>query len=497
MNGEGVFEHLPALQVVLPLVAAPLAFILRREALVWAFCTLVAWSTLAVSWMLLGQVLEQGTISYAMGGWAAPWGIQYRIDTVNAYVVLIVSGIAAVVLPYARSSVRKEIDESRIPAFYTLLMLCLTGLLGMTVTGDAFNLFVFLEISSLSTYSLISLGRDRRAFTAAFQYLVMGTIGGTFVLIGVGFLYEITGTLNMSDLAERLPEVTQLRTLHTAFAFLVVGIGLKLALFPLHLWLPNAYAYAPSVATSFIAATATKVAVYALLRFVFTIFGIQVSFNDLPLDQIFTVLAAIAILSASTVAIFQQNVKRMLAYSSVAQIGYIVLGIALASAAGVQASMLHMFNHALMKGALFMAMGCFFYRLGSVQLADLGGTARLMPWTFGAFALAGLSLIGVPLTVGFVSKWYLVLALLEHGWWPLAVLVLVGSLLAVVYIWRVVETAWFGAPSPRSEGLREAPVGMVIATWVLVLANLYFGINADFTARLAGAAAELLIGGQH
>jgi multicomponent Na+:H+ antiporter subunit D len=159
--------------------------------------------------------------------------------------------------------------------------------------------------------------------------------------------------------------------------------------------------------------------------------------------------------------------------------------------------MLHMFNHALMKGALFMAMGCFFYRLGSVQLADLGGTARLMPWTFGAFALAGLSLIGVPLTVGFVSKWYLVLALLEHGWWPLAVLVLVGSLLAVVYIWRVVETAWFGAPSPRSEGLREAPVGMVIATWVLVLANLYFGINADFTARLAGAAAELLIGGQH
>ena len=206
MNGEGVFEHLPALQVVLPLVAAPLAFILRREALVWAFCTLVAWSTLAVSCMLLGQVLEQGTISYAMGGWAAPWGIQYRIDTVNAYVVLIVSGIAAVVLPYARSSVRREIDESRIPAFYTLLMLCLTGLLGMTVTGDAFNLFVFLEISSLSTYSLISLGRDRRAFTAAFQYLVMGTIGGTFVLIGVGFLYEITGTLNMSDLAERLPE---------------------------------------------------------------------------------------------------------------------------------------------------------------------------------------------------------------------------------------------------------------------------------------------------
>ena len=494
MSGFDLAAQLPALQVVLPLVAAPIAFILRRGTFAWAFSTLVAWATLAVSWALLGQVQAEGTISYAMGGWAAPWGIQYRIDIVNAYVALIVSGIAAVVLPYARRSVEQSIDADRIPAFYTLLLLCLTGLLGMTVTGDAFNLFVFLEISSLSTYSLISMGRDRRAFTAAFQYLVMGTIGGTFVLIGVGFLYEITGTLNMVDLAERLPQVTQLRTLHTAFAFLVVGIGLKLALFPLHLWLPNAYAYAPSAATAFIAATATKVAVYALLRFVFTVFGIEVSFESLPLDQIFVVLGSIAILSASTVAIFQDNVKRMLAYSSVAQIGYIVLGISFATAAGLQASILHLFNHALMKCALFMAMGCVMYRLGSVQLRDMGGIARVMPWTFGAFAIGGLSLIGVPLTVGFVSKWYLVLAALERGWWPLALLVLAGSLLAVIYIWRVVEVAWFGQPTPRAETRREAPLSMLLATWVLVLANLYFGIQTDLTATLAGQAADTLIG---
>jgi multicomponent Na+:H+ antiporter subunit D len=495
LSGFSLSAQLPALQVVIPLVAAPLAFIIRREGLIWAFCTAVAWLTFAVSWSLLGQVQAEGTISYAMGGWAAPWGIQYRIDIVNAYVALIVSGIAAVVLPYARRSVLKEIRDDRIPAFYSLLLLCLTGLLGMTVTGDAFNLFVFLEISSLSMYSLISLGRDRRAFTAAFQYLVMGTIGGTFVLIGVGFLYEVTGTLNMIDLAERLPDVTRLRTLHTAFAFLVVGIGLKLALFPLHLWLPNAYAYAPSVATVFIAATATKVAVYALLRFVFTIFGMEVSFQDLPLDQIFVVLGSIAILSASAVAIFQENVKRMLAYSSVAQIGYIVLGIALATSAGLQASLLHLFNHALMKGALFMTMGCLFYRLGSVQIGDLGGIARVMPWTFGAFALGGLSLIGVPLTDGFVSKWYLVLAVLERGWWPLAIVVLVGSLLAIVYIWRVVETAWFGSPSARNESAREAPASMLLATWALILANLYFGIQTELTAGVAGKAAAVLTGG--
>ncbi len=210
MISSAVTLQLPALQVALPLISAPLGLLLRRHRLVWALAVVVCWTSLAIAWLLLQQVLAQGTISYAMGGWAAPWGIEYRIDAVNAFVALIVTGIASVVVPYARRSVEREIDEGRITYFYVLLLLCFTGLLGMTVTGDVFNLFVFLEISSLSTYALISLGRDRRALTAAFQYLIMGTIGGTFVLIGVGFLYVVTGTLNMADLANRLPEVTQL-----------------------------------------------------------------------------------------------------------------------------------------------------------------------------------------------------------------------------------------------------------------------------------------------
>jgi multicomponent Na+:H+ antiporter subunit D len=495
LNLNGLLEQLPALLVVIPLMAAPCCILLRRSGPVWAFCSIVALTTLAIACTLLQEVLETGPISYSMGGWVAPLGIEYRIDIVSAYVAVIVAGIAAITLPYAWRSVEKEIPAGNATFFYTLLMLCLSGLLGMTVTGDAFNLFVFLEISSLSMYSLIALGQDRRALTAAFQYLVMGTIGGTFILIGVGFLYVITGTLNMADLARLLPEVTQLRTLHTAFAFIIVGIGLKLAVFPLHLWLPNAYAYAPSTATVFIAATATKVAVYALLRFIFSIFGSDMAYGDLPLGQILLVLAVLGILTASTVAIFQQNIKRMLAYSSIAQIGYIVLGISLATSLGLTASILHLFNHALIKGALFMAMGCFFYRLGSVQLEDLSGVARKMPWTFAAFVLAGLSLIGVPLTVGFISKWYLVTAALEKDSWLLAILVLAGSLLAVIYIWRVVETAWFGTPSARATDAREAPLPMLAATWVLVIANLYFGIQTDLTVGIATRAAEALFGG--
>ena len=495
MSLAGLQGQLPALLVVIPLMAAPCCILLLRLGPAWLLSTIVALVTLATAWVLLQEVLTNGVIRYSMGGWAAPLGIEYRIDIVSAFVALIVAGIAATTLPYALRSVEKEIDKKNIAYFYALLMLCFAGLLGMTVTGDVFNLFVFLEISSLSMYSLIALGRDRRALTASFQYLVMGTIGGTFVLIGVGFLYVITGTLNMADLAQLLPDVTQTRTLHTAFAFIVVGIGLKLAVFPLHLWLPNAYAYAPSTATVFIAATATKVAVYALLRFIFSIFGDDTAYGDLPLGEILMVLAVLGILIASTVAIFQENIKRMLAYSSVAQIGYIVLGICLASSLGLTASILHLFNHALMKGALFMAMGCFYYRLGSVQLDDLSGIARQMPWTFSAFVIAGLSLIGVPLTVGFISKWYLVGAALEEDGWLLALLVLAGSLLAVIYIWRVVETAWFGKPSAKASDAREAPLPMLAATWLLVIANLYFGANTTLTAGIATKAADALIGG--
>ena len=489
-------NDLPALQVVVPLLSAPLCLVLARwPRLVWALCTAVTWAALAIAVSLLKSVLADGPISYAMGGWAAPWGIEYRIDVVSAYVALIVTGIASVVLPYAYTSAALYIRDDRIPLFYALMMLCFTGLLGMTVTGDAFNVFVFLEISSLSMYGLISLGQDRRALTAAFQYLVMGTIGGTFVLIGIGFLYVVTGTLNMADLAARLPEVTQLRTLHTAFAFLVVGIGLKLAMFPLHLWLPNAYAYAPSPATVFIAATATKVAVYILLRFVFTVIGPEIAYQDLPFGEIAMVLAVLGLLTGSFVAIFQRNIKRMLAYSSVAQIGYILLGISLATVMGLEASLLHLFNHALMKGALFMAMGCFFYRIRSSRIEDLAGIGRRMPWTFAAFVIGGLSLIGVPLTVGFVSKWYLVLASLQEGYWALAVLILVGSLLAVIYVWRVVEAAWFATPSARAAEAREAPLAMLIPMWILVLANLYFGINTGLTVGVAELAAGTLMRG--
>ncbi len=489
-------EQLPALQVVIPLLIAPVIFLLNHARTAWLAGVAVSWVSLLISILLLMQVLESGPIQYEFGGWEPPWGIAYNVDKLNAFVLLIVSGIAAVIFPFSWQSIQREIPAKLHVLFYTALLLCFAGLLGMTITGDAFNLFVLLEISSLATYTLISLGKDRRSLTAAFQYLVMGTIGSTFILIGVGLLYMLTGTLNMADLAVRLDDLQDSsRTLQAAFAFLVVGIGLKLAMFPLHLWLPGAYSTAPSVVSAFLAATATKVAVYALLRFLFTVFGADFTYDLMHVDYLFVPLAVISILFASLVAVFQSGLKRMLAYSSVAQIGYMLLGIGLANEHGLTATLLHLFNHALMKGALFLAVAMIFFRTGGSSMRYLAGLGQQMPWTMAAFVIGGLSLIGVPLTVGFISKWYLILASIERGWWPITAVILIASLIAVVYVWRVVEMAYFKQRPADLPAVKEAPLGLLIPTWILVLANLWFGINATMTAGIAQSTAKILLGG--
>jgi multicomponent Na+:H+ antiporter subunit D len=489
--------HLPILQVILPLLAAPVCVLLRNGNLAWVFALAVSWVSFVIAILLLSQVMDGSTITYALGDWAPPWGIEYRIDAVNAFVLLIVSGVSAVVLPYARRSVASEIPANQLSLFYTCYLLCLSGLLGVTITGDAFNLFVFLEISSLSTYILIAMGasRDRRALMASYTYLVMGTLGATFYVIGIGLIYMMTGTLNMADIAERLVELGDNRTIHVAYAFIVVGIGLKMAMFPLHTWLPNAYTFAPTAVTIFLASTATKVAVYVLLRFVLTVFGPTFPLEAETLSYIFLPLALLAMFGGSMVAVFQINLKRMLAYSSIAQIGYMLLGLSIGNVTGLTATVIHLFNHAVMKGALFMALGCIVLRLGRASIESVRGLGQEMPFTMAAFVAGGLSLIGVPLTVGFISKWYLVLAALEAGWWPVALLIVASSLIAVIYIWRVVEVAYF-MPAPEGRApVKEAPLGMLLPLWLLIAASVYFGIDAELTTSVAERAAHTLLGG--
>ena len=322
-------DDLPALQIAMPLLTATVCVIVRRPMLAWAVAMFNAWGAVINASILLYRVWTRGTISYVEGGWPVPWGIELRIDLLNALVLLVVTGICAIVLVAVPRSIANEIPREKHYLFYAAYLLCMTGLAGMTITGDAFNIFVFLEISSLSSYALISQGRTSRALTSAIQYLIMGTLGGTFILLGIGMLYMMTGTLNLVDMADQLALLGLNRTVLVAMACLGVGIGIKLAVFPLHTWLPNAYTYAPAVVTAFLAATATKVAYYVLVRFAYSVFRINLTFDGTHPSAILMMLGIAAMFAGSLVAIYQDNVKRMLAYSSVAQIGYMVLGLSL------------------------------------------------------------------------------------------------------------------------------------------------------------------------
>lgn len=492
---DSVLAHLPVLLIVVPMLTAPTCVLVGNRHVAYALSLTAAWVTFAIAVGLMIQVVDRGEIHYEIGGWTPPYGIEYLVDSFSAFVMLFVSGMGAVVLTYAPPSVNAEIPQRKQTLFFATYLLCLTGLLGMCVTGDLFNVFVFLEISSLSSYALISLGSTRRAPLAALQYLLVGSIGATFVLIGIGLMYQMTGTLNMADIAARLPHEEGPRTVLVAIAFLTIGLAIKMAVFPLHTWLPNAYTYAPTTVTCFLAATATKVSVYALIRLIFRIVSAPFAFDTLPLDTELVFLSLTGIFVASTAAIFQNDVKKLLAYSSIAQVGYMLLGVAMANESGLTGGIVHMFNHALIKGGLFMIVGCFALRLGSTHLSDWRGAGRTMPWTAMGWAIGGLGLIGVPLTAGFVSKWLLLTAAIGLGFWWVALLLLMSSLLAVVYVWRVVETLFFQPPSDRAKVATESPLRMLIPTYVVLGGVILFGFWTEPSAGLAADAAATLLRG--
>lgn len=487
--------HLPALQVIVPMLSAPLVMLLQEHRLSWMAATAASLCAFAIAVSLTLAVFEVGEVRYLMGSWPAPFGIELNIDAMSALVLLIVTGASSLALIAGAVSLEREIESERQPLFFAAWLLALAGLCGILVTADAFNIFVFMEISSLASYVLVAGGPDRRALPAVFNYLIMGTIGATFYLIGIGLIYLMTGTLNLEDMELRIHEVADLKPILIAAGFITIGLALKAAIFPLHTWLPKAYTYAPHVVTVFLAACATKVSLYVLLRFDFVVFQPNLTGHDLQFAYFLLPLSLMAILIGSAVAMFEPNLKRLLAWSSVAQIGYITLGASLVSIAGITASLLHIFNHALAKAALFLTLACLALSVSKLRIDSIGGIARRMPWTMAAFVLAGLSLIGVPGTAGFISKWYLISATFESG--PggvlLVAVIVISSLMAVVYIWRVVESAYFreAADGPASS---EAPLMLLIPTWAAVLLNLYFGFFPALPLELSSSAAETLLG---
>lgn len=504
-------ENLPVLVIIIPLISAIVIPLLGRinKSAGWYIAISATFLSFLISISLLNTVMESGRISYWLGGWEPPWGIEYVVDYLSGFVLVIVSFIAFVVSVYAKRSVEMEIEGSKILPFYSIYMLLVTGFMGIIITGDIFNLYVFIEISALSGYALVAVGKKRAALIASYNYLVLGTIGATFILLGIGYLYMATGTLNMADLRERLPMLYNSKVVLTAFAFFTVGLSLKLALFPLHIWLPDVYTHAPSVVSTIMAATSAKVGAYVLLRIMFTVFTVEFYLQAVPVTKILLFLSAMAIIAGSVLAIAQTNIKRMLAYSSVGQIGYIVLGAALANQLAMTGSLIHLLNHALMKGTLFLVVGAVVYKTGIEDISGLKGMGKKMPFTMAAFTVGALSMIGIPLTVGFVSKWYLALGALKAGMWFFVPIILLSSLLTAVYFLRIIEGIYFkdiecetvnmeyaAIHNPHSEihnNRDDAPMGMLIPILILAGLCIVFGIAAFIPVSVVTPAAKMLL----
>ncbi len=493
-----ITEHFPVLVVILPLLAAYttlLAGWINRRYCFWIASTTLA-VQLGIALSLMNRYLEQGEIRYNLGDWLPPWGIEYVIDGLNAYVLVILLALSLLCCIYSRQSIQSEIAFGKTVGFYVIFLLLVGGVCGITVTGDIFNLYVFLEISSLTAYTLIASGREKRSLIASFNYLVMGSVSAGFILLGIGHLYIVTGTLNMADLARLLPALYGSTSIHTAFVFFIVGLSIKTALFPLHLWLPDAYTHAPSAVSALISTVMAKMGVYATIRILFSVFTAEFVIGYFPVMEMLSWVAAVAILAGSILAIAQTDLKRMLAYSSISQMGYIMLGLGIANTVAMTGGILHILNHALMKGCLFMVAGAFIYRAGIREITQLKGIGQKMPITTAAFVVAAASMIGIPPTVGFVSKWYLALGALDSGQWIFVAVVLVSSLLGAIYFWRVFEYAYFRAPEGEATaGARDGPPSMLIPILVLAVACLLFGIFSTLPLSIIEPVVSTFLGG--
>jgi multicomponent Na+:H+ antiporter subunit D len=416
--------------------------------------------------LVLSNVLTHGRQSYTVGNWTPPYGIELIIDPLSALMLLLISGVALLATCAALPMVRRE-QAGKEYLFFTLYLILVAGLMGLVMTGDAFNLYVLLEITSITTYGLIAMGKGR-AVLSSFNYIIMGSIGACFYLLGIGYLYILTGTLNMADIAARLPLVQGEAAVATAFAFLIVGLAIKMAFFPLHGWLPNAYSDAPMGASIMIAPLMTKVTVYLMFRVIFSIFAPDYAFyQHLGVENLVVWAASISIVAASLLALAQRNLRRMLTYIVIAEVGYMVGGIWLANTAGLTGALLHIVNDALMTLALFLTAATIFYRIGSLEFDQLKGLYQRLPLTMAAFTLGAFSMIGVPPTAGFFSKWYLILGGLEAGHWEYVVALIFSSLINAILFFRLIEIAYFSNGEHGHEHQAPLAVAVMPAPWYM------------------------------
>ncbi len=474
-------NHLPILAVMLPLFCAfvmPLLDLVAHRAS-RAAVVLGATGQLAVLALLVPRVAAEGIIEYHLGGWGPRVGIVLVVDGFSLFFALLAATGIWMVSLYSLEYVGR--GEYR---YYVLLFVVSAGVIGMMLTGDLFNLYVFFELASLASFPLIALSKNRHAVEAALRYMMYSTIASVFILLAVGLTYGATGTLNLRHAASALGDADA--AVHgTVLALLLVGFGIKVALVPFHAWLPEAHGTAPAPVSALLSGVLLKTGVYAMLRLLFTLgAGVELA----RLEFVLLNLGTLSVIVGHTLALGQGNFKKVLAYSSIAHIGIIATGIGLGTVHGLAGALFHAINHMFMKSVAFFALG----RIGlsrGFETADMQGAGWRAPWATTAFMIGALSLIGLPPLAGFIGKWEVTLDALRQRQWLAAAAIPFGTLLSAIYYGRMVRAMFSKAESDevhqKTGGAVTALVLGVGAAGCLVPFLLWGGI-APILLQIAG-----------
>lgn len=472
-------RHLPVILFLLPLCLAinlPVIGLKHREWCRPLVITIVIGMVLVSIANLVG-VLHTGTIHYAFGGWAAPVGIEWVADGLASVMTVALSLVALVCVIFL-SSVLFPYLGSRIVPFYILVLLLIASLIGMVFAGDLFNLFVFLEVSALCAYALVGLAGGK-ALVAGFRYLILGTFGASLYLLGVGYLYAETGTLNMADLALRVPPLVGSKAIAVGVLFMFIGLGIKMALVPLHGWLPDAYTYAPDRVSPMLASLVTKVALYGWIRIMFWVLGAHAVVYQIPVLFLVGLLGAVAALVGAFLALSQENIKRMFAYGGLSHIGLVLVGISLGNQTGFAGGVFYLLNDAVMQAGLFFWAGAIIHLYGVRNIEDLTRLHGGAGWMSVALVVIALSMIGIPPTGGFFGKWYIILGAVEAQNYLAIAAVLIATLLTLAYFLKLFERVFRERSVEQPPLIREVPLAVRVSLGATSVAVIVLGLMSD------------------
>ena len=431
-----IIEQLPIINLLLFLLMALVIPLLKRKpfkiTLILGF--IVLGLVLISSSYLLWYVNNKGVIHYTFGGHDARLGIEFIVDHFSALFTTIIAGLAAIIYIYSSGDATEGIEKTEYGRYYVLLFILLMSMFGILYTNDLFNTYVFIEILSITTCAIISIKKKKDTYTSAFRYVMMNELGSLSYLFGVALIYMATGFTNITLISESIQNafVSYPVNIVVALGFMIIGLGIKAAIFPFHIWLPDAHSAAPSTSSAILSAIVIKVYILVLVKVLFRVFKLDI-LNEMNISTILLVLAGVAMIMGSVFAIAQKDVKRMLGYSSVAQMGYILLGVGLLSFEGLRAAFFHILSHGLMKTALFLSVGEIIFYKKTRKVNDFDGMGFIMPVAMGVFSIAALGMIGIPLTSGFISKLNLGVAVLDQNQIIFLVILILSSLLNVIY----------------------------------------------------------------